>query len=120
MAFEIRPNSGSVFQNEKKDSDKHPDRTGQGLIECPHCGKSWGVWISGWLKKSKEGKPFMSLAFQKKEDKGGGRRDDRGPPRRDDRGGNRYEDETRGQRSAGPDVRGSYRDKPYDDSDIPF
>lgn len=114
MAFEIRPNSGSVFVNDRKDDNpKAPDRTGQGLLECPHCGKSWGIWISGWLKESK-GKKFMSLAFQKKEDKGA-RRDDRGGAgqRRDDR-----DDDRGGGRRSGPDTRGSYRDK--DDLDIPF
>ncbi len=116
--YEPKPNSGSIFNNERKESDKHPDRTGQGVLECPHCGKSWQTWISGWLKESKDGKKYLSLAFQKKEDKnaGGGRRDDRGGnDRRDDR----RDDDRGGGRRAGPDTRGSYRDKD-DNSDIPF
>lgn len=123
MAFEQKPNSGSIFSNDRKESDKHPDRTGQALIECPHCGKSWSSWLNCWLKKTKDGAPYLSLSFKPKEDRGGqGQRSGGGGGRgRDDRGGNRYEEETRGGRSAGPDVRGgSYRDKPFSDEDIPF
>ncbi len=60
MAFEPKDNSGSIFQNDRKDSDRHPDRSGQAMIG--------GVeyWVSGWLKKTKDGKPFLSLAFKPK------------------------------------------------------
>jgi len=63
MAFEPRDNSGSVFVNDKKESDKHPDRSGQAMIG--------GVeyWVSGWLKKTKDGKPYLSLAFKPKGEK---------------------------------------------------
>ena len=60
MAYEINENTGSLFVNEKKETDNHPDRQGSALIE--------GVeyWVSGWLKKSKEGKPWLSLSFRPK------------------------------------------------------
>lgn len=57
MAFEVRDNSGSVFVNNRKTTERHPDRTGKAMIG--------GVmyWVSGWLKKSQNGTPFLSLAF---------------------------------------------------------
>jgi hypothetical protein len=65
MAYEIRENSGSLFVNDKKSSDKHPDRKGQALIG--------GVeyWVSAWRKKSAVGKDFVSLAFTPKEEANG-------------------------------------------------
>ena len=61
MAYEAKNNSGSMFLNQKKEKDSHPDRTGSALID--------GVeyWISGWVKKDKNGNPWMSLAFKRKE-----------------------------------------------------
>jgi hypothetical protein len=61
MAYETKDNSGSVFQNERKEKDTHPDRTGQAKIG--------GVdyWVSGWIKQDRNGKPYLSLAFKPKE-----------------------------------------------------
>ena len=60
MAFEQRDNSGSVFVNDRKEKDSHPDRTGSAMID--------GVqyWVSGWIKSGAKGQ-FLSLAFKKKE-----------------------------------------------------
>ncbi len=62
MAFEQRDNSGSVFVNDRKEKDTHPDRQGSAMID--------GIeyWVSGWLKTSAKG-PFLSLAFKRKEAK---------------------------------------------------
>lgn len=61
MAYEQRDNSGTVFNNDRKESDKHPDRTGTAMID--------GVmyWVSGWVKTGAKG-PFLSLAFKRKDD----------------------------------------------------
>lgn len=81
MSYEQRDNSGSLFKNERKDKDTHPDYTGNGMID----GKSY--WFSAWIKKDRNGKTFMSLSFKPKEEQQtAGRREDpistgRMPPR---------------------------------------
>ena len=61
MAYEARDLTGSVFVNTKKERDNQPDRTGSCMID--------GVeyWINGWMKKDKNGQPWMSLAFKRKD-----------------------------------------------------
>jgi len=54
-------NSGALFKNDKKETDKHPDYRGQinvGGID---------YWLSAWLKTSKNGQKYMSLAVKLKE-----------------------------------------------------
>lgn len=55
-------NSGAIFANDRKEKDTHPDRTGSINIE--------GVeyWINGWLKKTKDGKPFLSVSLRRKDE----------------------------------------------------
>lgn len=67
MAYETKPNTGAIFVNDKKESDKHPDRKGDANIECPHCRNTFMVWLSGWMKQTNAGKPMMSLAIKPKE-----------------------------------------------------
>lgn len=66
--FELRPNSGTLFKNDRKETDKHPDYKGQIFIE--------GVGlkeISGWIRPMRDGKgKWMSLTISepwKKENK---------------------------------------------------
>lgn len=61
MAYEQKDNSGSIFNNDRKEKDTHPDRTGTARIG------GHDYWISGWVKKDKNGNPYMSLAFKPKE-----------------------------------------------------
>jgi hypothetical protein len=61
MAYEQKDNSGSIFVNDRKEKDNYFDRTGTALIDGTE------YWVSGWLKKSKDGKPFLSLAFKPKD-----------------------------------------------------
>ena len=60
MAFEQQDNSGAIFVNDRKEKDTHPDRSGSARIN--------GVdyWVSGWLRKTKDGNPYLSLAFKEK------------------------------------------------------
>lgn len=49
-------NRGALFVNERKEKDTHPDFTGRINVD----GKDY--WLSSWMKVSKAGKKFMSLA----------------------------------------------------------
>ncbi len=60
--FEQKDMSGILFKNDRKESDKHPDYTGNARID----GRDY--WMSAWLKDGKKGK-FMSFAFKPKDDK---------------------------------------------------
>lgn len=64
MAFEQRDNSGSLFVNSRKTKENHPDRQGQAMID----GQMY--WVSGWVKKTKDGENWLSMSFQKKEEQG--------------------------------------------------
>lgn len=63
MAFEQKDNSGSLFRNDKKESDNHPDYTGSIVVG--------GVehWLSAWLKTSASGTTYMSLSVRRKDAK---------------------------------------------------
>ena len=63
MAYEKRDNSGSLFRNDKKETDAHPDYTGSATIE----GKDF--WLSAWMKTSESGRRWMSFSFKPKEAK---------------------------------------------------
>jgi uncharacterized protein (DUF736 family) len=54
--------SGALFKNDKKESERHPDYRGS----CEINGTEF--WISAWLKESKSGTKFMSLAFTPKDE----------------------------------------------------
>jgi len=60
MAYELKDNTGSMFANDRKTEDTHPDRTGTAKID--------GVeyWVNGWLRKTKKGQPYLSLSFKPK------------------------------------------------------
>ena len=62
MAYEIRELSGSLFKNEKKTEEKHPQMQGSCLIE--------GIeyWVSAWTKEGTKGR-WQSLSFKRKDAK---------------------------------------------------
>jgi hypothetical protein len=59
--YQQKDNSGSIFKNERKEQENHPDGKGSALID--------GVeyWVSSWNRTSSSGKQFRSLSFQRKE-----------------------------------------------------
>ena len=54
-------NRGSLFKNDKKTEDRHPDMSGSINIDGTE------YWISGWKKQSKAGTGFISLSVRPKE-----------------------------------------------------
>jgi hypothetical protein len=63
MACTMKDGTGSLFANDRKTSETHPDRTGSIMVA--------GVeyYLSGWLKKTKDGKPYPSLSVKPKAEK---------------------------------------------------
>lgn len=53
-------NTGVLFKNDKKTTDKHPDYRGQVNVGGTE------YWLSSWIKTGAKGK-FMSLSVQLKE-----------------------------------------------------
>jgi hypothetical protein len=60
MAYELKELQGSLFTNERKEKETHPDWQGT----CKVDGKEY--WISAWEKEGAKGK-FFSLAFKSKD-----------------------------------------------------
>jgi hypothetical protein len=62
MAYEKKDMSGTLFKNDKREKDTHPNATGTAIIN--------GVeyWVSAWTKDGAKGK-FQSLAFKPKEER---------------------------------------------------
>lgn len=55
-------NRGALFKNDRKESDKHPDYKG------PMNFNGQDGWMAAWLKKDKNGRTYMSLSWQPKDD----------------------------------------------------
>jgi len=56
-----KDNSGTIFKNDRKEKESHPDGKGSCVID--------GVeyWVSSWNKTSTKGTQYRSLSFQRKE-----------------------------------------------------
>ena len=56
-SFEPNDNEVALFINERKQSERHPDMTGKGLVG----GKEWRV--AAWNNTSKGGKKYLKMKF---------------------------------------------------------
>lgn len=61
MAYETRDNSGRLFKNEEKKTDKHPDYSGEALVD----GQTY--FMDAWLKTADSGRRWMSFSFKPKQ-----------------------------------------------------
>lgn len=62
MSYEMKEASGSLFKNDRKQSDSHPDYTGTLLLN--------GVKyrISGWVNETKSGQKYLGLKVKEMEE----------------------------------------------------
>jgi hypothetical protein len=60
MAYEMKPDTGSIFKNDKREKDTQPNGKGQALIG--------GVeyWVSAWTNDGPRGK-YQQLKFERKD-----------------------------------------------------
>jgi hypothetical protein len=65
MAYELKDNSGSAFEQERK-SDNHPHLEGDFKIICPHCSAESRGWLKLWRRQGKTGE-WLSAAFKFRE-----------------------------------------------------
>jgi hypothetical protein len=66
MAYEMKDDTGSLFREKDKKSDKSPDYTGKVKIN----GKE--LRLAGWIKQTKGGDTYLSLAVSEPRTNGGG------------------------------------------------
>ena len=64
MAYEIHPNTGSLFRNDKATKPTDPSHTGQADIA------GVAVWVSAWVNEAKDGRKYFSLKFTAKDQAG--------------------------------------------------
>jgi len=58
VAFEQKNDTGALFKNKKKESDRHPDYTGTATVNGQK------LSISAWINESNAGEKYMSLKFE--------------------------------------------------------
>ena len=63
MAYEMKPESGSLFKNERKEKDTHADYRGECMVD----GQAY--YMDAWLNTSKAGKKYLSVKFKVKGEK---------------------------------------------------
>jgi hypothetical protein len=67
-----RPNTGVLFTNDRKATDKHPDMTGymlfdadvmEALVKGHRAGMPMKLQISAWMGRSSRGSDYLSIRF---------------------------------------------------------
>jgi len=64
MAYTMKENTGSLFPNDRKETDNHPDYKGQALIDGTE------YWLSAWKKTAQNGNAYLSFSFKAKDARG--------------------------------------------------
>jgi len=58
MAYEMRAGQGSLFKNDQKTTDKHPNLKGRVMLPNGEV-----RWVSGWTKTNVAGEKWISLSI---------------------------------------------------------
>lgn len=66
MAEYDNRNRGSIWKNEKKETEKHPDFTGSQNVCCPKCGEATDFWVSAWRRREGAAERAPALTFSVK------------------------------------------------------
>ena len=61
MTRQQKDNSGVLFVNHHRSTDRHPSMKGSCRVD------GFDYWISAWAKSSDDGGKFLSLAFKSKD-----------------------------------------------------
>lgn len=61
MAYETKDMTGSLFRNNRKEKDTHPDYNGSCRID------GHDMWMSAWLRERPNGEKYFSFAFKRKD-----------------------------------------------------
>jgi hypothetical protein len=61
MAYEMKPDTGSLFKNDRREKDTHANARGSALIG--------GVeyWVDAWTNETQSGDKYQSLKFKRKD-----------------------------------------------------
>jgi hypothetical protein len=61
LAYEMKPDTGSLFKNERREKDTHAHAKGSALID--------GVeyWVDAWTNTTNAGDKYQSLKFKRKD-----------------------------------------------------
>tara|TARA_Y100001973_G_C4991000_1_gene228922 strand:- start:255 stop:530 length:276 start_codon:yes stop_codon:yes gene_type:complete len=60
--FERKDLTATLFENDYKEQEKHPDWKGEALINNEK------FFISGWDRSTSQSKPYISISFQTEEE----------------------------------------------------
>ena len=61
MAYEQKPNTGSLFANKEKTADTHANAKGSAVIEGVH------YFCDAWTNTAPDGSKYQSLKFKRKD-----------------------------------------------------
>ena len=56
-----KDNTLSLFKNDRKETENHPDYKGSGVVH------GTDVWVSAWINTAKNGTKYMSLKVEDKQ-----------------------------------------------------
>ena len=67
MVYEPKPNTGSLYKNDKLKNEKSAPYTGNVRLECPHCQQVSDYWQSAWVNEKNDGSKYFGQKFNPKD-----------------------------------------------------